>query len=200
MGIAMSSPYGTSIHVTVTIDPRNEEAFLQALKPAFDAVCTEPGNTFFEVYKNSDKPGQFKFVENWNASKEWLIEVRKPRGDARVLLNKSTGTTSEALLQAIHRCHQVHVDRATEAGILRSDPANVSQRQGREFCGMRICIFAICQFFEQYIAWASIGHLCISAIIARQDWVRSQVNAWKTLDHSSYSLPLICTILLSLSL
>ncbi|KAI9655389.1 MAG: hypothetical protein M1821_005537 [Bathelium mastoideum] len=84
----MSSVHGTSLHVTVTIDPRNEAAFLEALKPTFDAVSGESENTFFEVYKNSDKPGQFKLVENWNASKEWLIEVQlqkeyyKPYADA----------------------------------------------------------------------------------------------------------------------
>ncbi|KAL9062525.1 MAG: hypothetical protein Q9157_008844 [Trypethelium eluteriae] len=80
MGIGMSSQYGTSLHITITIDPRNEEAFLQALKPAFDAASAEPENTFSQVYRNSDKPGQFKFVENWNASKEWLIEVQLQKG------------------------------------------------------------------------------------------------------------------------
>jgi hypothetical protein len=75
MGVAMSSEYGSSIHITVTIDPRNEEAFLAALKPAFEAASAESENTFIEVFRNSDRPGQYRFVENWNASKEWLIEV-----------------------------------------------------------------------------------------------------------------------------
>lgn len=106
----MSSVYGTSVHVTVTIDPRNEEAFLRALKPTFDAVCAESENTFFEVYKNSDKPGQFKFVENWNASKEWLIEVTYDCPCCQKRAHQSIGSASKGILQTIHRCHKVHVD------------------------------------------------------------------------------------------
>ncbi|KAI9710986.1 MAG: hypothetical protein M1820_002424 [Bogoriella megaspora] len=72
----MSSEYGVSVHATITIDPRNEQQFLAALRPAFDAVVAEPECTFCEIYKNTDKPGQFRFVENWRASKEWVIEVQ----------------------------------------------------------------------------------------------------------------------------
>lgn len=64
-----------SLHVKITIDPSNSDAFLEALKPAYDAVCAEPECIFFEVYHDSKQPGVFKFVENWNASVEWMMNV-----------------------------------------------------------------------------------------------------------------------------
>jgi quinol monooxygenase YgiN len=48
---------------------------LAALKPAYDAVIAEPENVFFEVYQNPQKKGEFKFIENWNASVERLMTV-----------------------------------------------------------------------------------------------------------------------------
>lgn len=64
-----------SLHVTITIDPSNIEKFFEALKPAYDAVIAEPECVFFEVYQSSSEPGVIKFVENWNASLEWLMDV-----------------------------------------------------------------------------------------------------------------------------
>jgi quinol monooxygenase YgiN len=65
-----------SLHVSITVAPENVQKFLEALKPAYDAVCAEPNNTFFEVYQKPDQPGTFKFVENWNADTQWMMEVR----------------------------------------------------------------------------------------------------------------------------
>ena len=110
MGIAMSSIHGSSIQVTITIDPRNEEAFLSALKPAFDATCAEPENTFIEVYKSCDKPGQFKLVENWNASREWLVEVATAESDTKAGLTWLIGPASTRILQTVRRCHKAYVD------------------------------------------------------------------------------------------
>jgi hypothetical protein len=67
-----------SLHVKYTVDPSNVDAFLEALKPAYDAVTAEPENIFFEVYTSASEPGVIKFVENWNASVEWLMSVSDP--------------------------------------------------------------------------------------------------------------------------
>jgi len=48
---------------------------LAALKPAYKAVIAEPENVFFEVFQNPENPGEFRFVENWNASVEWMLNV-----------------------------------------------------------------------------------------------------------------------------
>jgi quinol monooxygenase YgiN len=64
-----------SLHVKVFIAPEDVPRFKEALKPVFDAVTAEPECLFFEIYYNPDKPGEFKWVENWNQSKEWLMSV-----------------------------------------------------------------------------------------------------------------------------
>jgi hypothetical protein len=56
--------------------PENVDAFLEALKPAYDAVIAEPENVFFQVFQNPQNPGEFKFIENWNGSVEWFMSVR----------------------------------------------------------------------------------------------------------------------------
>jgi hypothetical protein len=48
---------------------------LAALKPAYDGVIAEKENVFFEVYHNPQKKGEFKFIENWNASVKWFMTV-----------------------------------------------------------------------------------------------------------------------------
>lgn len=68
-------PSRISLHVTFHIDPAKVTAFLDALKPAYDAVTAEPECVFFEVYQSAETPGLIKFVENWDASVEWLKTV-----------------------------------------------------------------------------------------------------------------------------
>ena len=74
--MADSGP-GLSVHVKVTIDPTQSEAFLKALESTFNKVKAEPLNLFCEVYKDESKPGVFKFVENWNATLEHMMTVSK---------------------------------------------------------------------------------------------------------------------------
>jgi len=64
-----------SLHVRITIAPENVPAFLESLKPVYDAVTAEPECTLFQVYQSPEEPGVFKFVEHWNASKEWMVSV-----------------------------------------------------------------------------------------------------------------------------
>ena len=65
-----------SLHVKITVAPENAAKFLDFLKPAYDAVSSEPECVFFEVFQNPSVPGEFKFVENWHASVGWFKEVR----------------------------------------------------------------------------------------------------------------------------
>jgi hypothetical protein len=65
-----------SLHVKIVVAPENVNAFLEALKPAYDAVIAEPENVFFQVFQNPQNPGEFKFIENWNGSLEWFMSVR----------------------------------------------------------------------------------------------------------------------------
>ena len=67
---------GFSLHVTITIDPSNIDAFLSAFQPCYEAVVAEPDCTYFEVFHSLDEPGVFRFVENWTKSPEWFREVR----------------------------------------------------------------------------------------------------------------------------
>ncbi|KAF2258431.1 hypothetical protein CC78DRAFT_549151 [Lojkania enalia] len=65
-----------SLQVKITIAPSDAERFLEALKPAYDAVVAEPENVYFEVFRDPENGGVFKFVEHWNASMEWLVNVQ----------------------------------------------------------------------------------------------------------------------------
>jgi hypothetical protein len=108
-------PSRVSLHVTFHIDPSNVPAFLKALKPAYDAVIAEPECVFFEVYQSPTTPGQIKFIENWDASVEWLMNVRivpylpPPRGrekgeaDGRYRSRLRRSTTMSTLIRR-HRC------------------------------------------------------------------------------------------------
>ena len=66
---------GLSLHVTLHIDPSQLSGFFAALKPCYDAVTAEPECVFFEVYQDPNVPGKIHFVEDWNASAEWLTTV-----------------------------------------------------------------------------------------------------------------------------
>lgn len=71
----MSTPT-VSLHVKITIAPENVDKFLGHFKSIYDIVSSEPECLFFEVYQNPDVPGEFKLVENWNATQEWVRDVR----------------------------------------------------------------------------------------------------------------------------
>jgi quinol monooxygenase YgiN len=66
---------GISVHVTITIDPKDKDTFLTALKPTFDAVKAEPLNLFFEISYDEKNPGVFKLIESWNCTAEYIMSV-----------------------------------------------------------------------------------------------------------------------------
>ncbi|KAI1116532.1 hypothetical protein F5Y14DRAFT_439939 [Nemania sp. NC0429] len=76
--MAYSGP-AISVHVTISVDPSNRDAFLSALKPTFDKVITEPLNIFFEIYEDAKTPGVFKLVENWNMTLDHMMTVQRQK-------------------------------------------------------------------------------------------------------------------------
>lgn len=66
--------HGISLHVTITVAPENIDKFLEALRPCYEAVIAEPDCTFFEVFQDPEKPGRFRFVENWTKAKDWFMQ------------------------------------------------------------------------------------------------------------------------------
>ncbi|KAH7080183.1 hypothetical protein BKA63DRAFT_562889 [Paraphoma chrysanthemicola] len=65
-----------SAHVHITVAPADVPAFLEALKPVYEAVIAEPENVFFQVYQHPQQPGAFRFVENWDMSVEDFIKIQ----------------------------------------------------------------------------------------------------------------------------
>lgn len=64
-----------SLHVSITVAPENAQKLLELFQPCYDAVTAQPECVFFEVFQDPDTPGKFRFVENWNASREWIYDV-----------------------------------------------------------------------------------------------------------------------------
>lgn len=54
-----------SLHVQITIDPKNVQAFFDAFEPAYKNVVAEPECTYFEVFQSLEDPGTISWVENW---------------------------------------------------------------------------------------------------------------------------------------
>ncbi len=65
-----------SLHVQVWITPSNVDKFLAEFQRIFDAVTAEPELVYFELFQDPDDSGHFNWVENWNASVEWIASVR----------------------------------------------------------------------------------------------------------------------------
>jgi hypothetical protein len=64
-----------SLHVDIWIAPSNVSKFLEAFQTIFDTVTAEPELLYFEVFQDPNDAGHLSWVENWNASVEWLSTV-----------------------------------------------------------------------------------------------------------------------------
>lgn len=65
----------TMILVQVTVAPESVPKFLQAFQEIVQKCISEPECDRFEVLADSDQEGLFHWVETWNASKDWLMNV-----------------------------------------------------------------------------------------------------------------------------
>jgi hypothetical protein len=72
---ATSSHQITSIHVKVFVAPSDITIFLAALERAQAVVGALPESVSFDLFQNLDMPGEFKYIENWNASLDWIMAV-----------------------------------------------------------------------------------------------------------------------------
>ena len=70
--LMMTTRRGVTFHLTITIDPKNIDRFLEALRPCWAAVIKEPNCIFFDVHYLPSKPGTFRFVEIWDKDNEWF--------------------------------------------------------------------------------------------------------------------------------
>ncbi|KAK3332856.1 hypothetical protein B0T19DRAFT_416639 [Cercophora scortea] len=69
----MSSTKGFTIFVTVSVEPENINTFFDAFKPVFDRATSLPECEFFEFYSTPEEPGTFSWIEDWNATREFLF-------------------------------------------------------------------------------------------------------------------------------
>ncbi|KAF2805949.1 uncharacterized protein BDZ99DRAFT_466255 [Mytilinidion resinicola] len=79
--MASTAPAPTlTMILKVTVDPSNVPAFLEALRPVYDGVSSTPECTFVQLLQSPSSPGEFKIVETWNATMEWLqsVQLKKP--------------------------------------------------------------------------------------------------------------------------
>ncbi|KAL9116022.1 MAG: hypothetical protein Q9227_000390 [Pyrenula ochraceoflavens] len=60
-----------SLHVQITIDPKDVDAWFVEWRKVFPLVCAEPKCTFFEVYQSPENPGVIS-----DASLEWIMETQ----------------------------------------------------------------------------------------------------------------------------
>lgn len=72
----MSSPSNvTYLLVTVTIDPKDLNIYVTALKEIYHKSTAEPENFLYEVLWHENKPGVFTILEGWAKDIKWVEEV-----------------------------------------------------------------------------------------------------------------------------
>ncbi|KAK3693183.1 hypothetical protein B0T22DRAFT_476023 [Podospora appendiculata] len=72
--MSSESTKGFTIFVTVSIAPENVDKFLDVIKPVFERITSLPECEFFEIYSTPEEPGTFSWIEDWNATREFLFE------------------------------------------------------------------------------------------------------------------------------
>lgn len=94
-----------SLHVTVHIRPTDVEAFFRTMQPCFEAVTAEPECVYFEIYQDPEDSGKISWVENWNATPEWLmtvsVKVNRPGWSNNRVLMGLAGAIAARVLSAV---------------------------------------------------------------------------------------------------
>lgn len=71
-----------TLFVTFHIDPTRTEEFKAAHRPVWAACAAEPECLLFDVFRDqdADRPGRFRFVEVWAATRAWFeaVQLTKP--------------------------------------------------------------------------------------------------------------------------
>jgi quinol monooxygenase YgiN len=68
------NPTQTTLIVTIRISPPDIPAFLDALRPCWQACAKEPELIYFDVFHSPSEPGKFRFVEVWTKDEKWFNE------------------------------------------------------------------------------------------------------------------------------
>ena len=73
----MSTDLGnkTMILVSVSIDPKDVQIFLEAFYECVENCKKEPECERFEVFNVSSEEGVFRWVETWKENREWFANV-----------------------------------------------------------------------------------------------------------------------------
>jgi len=68
------------ILVSVSIDPKNVQTFLEAFYECVEKCKKEPECERFEVFNVSSEEGTFRWVETWKGNREWFVNVSESSG------------------------------------------------------------------------------------------------------------------------
>lgn len=132
----MTASSGSSDQVTLMVDihvaPENVDNFLEGLKISYDGVAAEPECIFYDLFVDKDDPGHLRIVEVWNASHDWMQNVRQLRKcqtcqaltSLRFSLRSPTTVPIWRRLRLCGRLRVSHSGRAVTASALTFNRAN----------------------------------------------------------------------------
>ncbi|TDZ19933.1 hypothetical protein Cob_v007038 [Colletotrichum orbiculare MAFF 240422] len=63
-----------AFQVTIHLAPEDVDKFLEISRPAFERIKSEPGLTFFELYRSPEDPGALSWSEKWTESIEYILQ------------------------------------------------------------------------------------------------------------------------------
>lgn len=69
-------PKKLTLIATVSVQPSRIADFLEALKPTWEGITSEPECLFFNLWHDPDHLGTFKMLEVWAGNKEWFTTVQ----------------------------------------------------------------------------------------------------------------------------
>ncbi|KAI1077746.1 hypothetical protein F5B20DRAFT_252015 [Whalleya microplaca] len=81
-----------TIFVTFYIKPSMVEEFKIAHRPVWAACAAEPECILFDVFRDPEQPGYFRFIEVWNESREWFETKQLTKPYYTILWEKSKPT------------------------------------------------------------------------------------------------------------
>ncbi|PYH43336.1 putative quinol monooxygenase [Aspergillus saccharolyticus JOP 1030-1] len=68
-----------SLQVRVWVAEEDVDKYFAALGSVFYKIARESACTLFEVYQSQENQGEILIIKNWNASKEWVLNVAMKR-------------------------------------------------------------------------------------------------------------------------
>jgi hypothetical protein len=77
VSILSSAPTGMVITMNAFIDPSNQSAYLETVRPILKAFLENPENIFAVVSVNPTDAGHVRIVHGWKKDSTWFGEVCK---------------------------------------------------------------------------------------------------------------------------